>query len=73
MNAVTTLHQVGAVAERTGLSFRTIRHYDEVGLVEPSGRSSGHQQLDCAAAFTVTLREEVGPVASVEHAAGPTR
>lgn len=32
---------VGELAERTGLSIRTIRHYDEVGLVTPSGRTAG--------------------------------
>ncbi|GLJ60760.1 MULTISPECIES: MerR family transcriptional regulator [Microbacterium] len=32
---------IGELAERTGLSLRTIRHYDEVGLVKPSGRSEG--------------------------------
>ncbi|WP_448630300.1 MerR family DNA-binding transcriptional regulator [Cellulomonas soli] len=32
---------IGEVAEITGLSLRTIRHYDEVGLVVPSARSRG--------------------------------
>ncbi len=27
--------QIGEVAERTGLSLRTIRHYEDVGLVVP--------------------------------------
>lgn len=36
---------IGEVAERTGLSHRTIRHYDEVGLVVPSGRSDGGFRL----------------------------
>ena len=31
--------QIGEVAERTGLSYRTLRHYDEVGLLSPSARS----------------------------------
>lgn len=39
-----TMH-IGAVAERTGLSLRTLRHYDEVGLVRPSGRSDGGFRL----------------------------
>lgn len=30
--------KVGAVAEQTGLSIRTLRHYDEVGLLTPSTR-----------------------------------
>lgn len=33
--------RIGEVAERTGLSLRTIRHYDETGLVVPSGRTVG--------------------------------
>lgn len=37
--------QIGEVAERTGLSLRTIRHYDEVGLVVPSARSKGGFRL----------------------------
>jgi MerR family transcriptional regulator, copper efflux regulator len=40
-----TLHQIGAVAERVGLSLRTIRHYDELGLVPPSGRTTGGFRL----------------------------
>lgn len=40
----TTMH-IGAVAERTGLSLRTLRHYDEVGLLRPSGRSEGGFRL----------------------------
>lgn len=36
---------IGEVADRTGLSHRTIRHYDEVGLVVPSGRSDGGFRL----------------------------
>ncbi|GAA4874793.1 MerR family transcriptional regulator [Saccharopolyspora cebuensis] len=37
--------QIGEVAERTGLSLRTIRYYDEVGLVVPSARSQGGFRL----------------------------
>lgn len=37
--------QIGEVAERTGLSIRTLRHYDEVGLVPPSERSAGGFRL----------------------------
>lgn len=39
-----TMH-IGAVAERTGLSLRTLRHYDDVGLLRPSGRSEGGFRL----------------------------
>ncbi|MFD1829968.1 MerR family transcriptional regulator [Streptomyces desertarenae] len=37
--------QIGEVAERTGLSLRTIRHYEEVGLVVPSARTKGGFRL----------------------------
>lgn len=37
--------QIGEVAERTGLSLRTIRYYGEVGLVVPSARSRGGFRL----------------------------
>lgn len=37
--------QIGEVAERTELSLRTLRHYDEVGLLRPSGRSEGGFRL----------------------------
>jgi DNA-binding transcriptional MerR regulator len=39
------MHQIGEVAEAVGLSLRTIRHYEEVGLVPPSGRSAGGFRL----------------------------
>ncbi len=37
--------QIGEVAERTGLSLRTIRYYEEVGLVPPSARTAGGFRL----------------------------
>lgn len=37
--------QIGEVAERTGLSQRTIRYYGEVGLVPPSSRTEGGFRL----------------------------
>ncbi|MGH8936049.1 MAG: MerR family DNA-binding transcriptional regulator, partial [Acidimicrobiia bacterium] len=35
------MHQIGEVAKEVGLSLRTIRHYEELGLVPPSGRTGG--------------------------------
>ncbi len=35
------LVQIGEVAERLGLSLRTIRHYEEVGLVVPARTQGG--------------------------------
>ncbi|MFD2008460.1 MerR family transcriptional regulator [Streptomyces narbonensis] len=37
--------QIGEVAARTELSLRTIRHYEESGLVVPSARSQGGFRL----------------------------
>ncbi|MGW4635705.1 MerR family transcriptional regulator [Nocardia sp. NPDC004415] len=37
--------QIGQVAERTELSLKSIRHWDEVGLVQPSARSAGGFRL----------------------------
>ncbi len=37
--------QIGEIAQRTDLSLRTLRHYDEVGLLRPSGRSDGGFRL----------------------------
>lgn len=39
------LMHIGELAEHTGLSLRTIRHYDEVGLLAPAGRSGGGFRL----------------------------
>lgn len=39
------LLQIGDVAERTGLSLRTVRHYEEVGLLPPAERSPGGFRL----------------------------
>ena len=41
----TGMMHIGELAERTGLSLRTIRHYDQIGLLVPSGRSEGGFRL----------------------------
>ena len=39
-----TAWKVGDLADRTGLSVRTLHHYDEIGLLSPAGRTgSGHR------------------------------
>jgi MerR family copper efflux transcriptional regulator len=37
--------QIGEVAAQTGLSLRTIRYYEEMGLVVPSARTTGGFRL----------------------------
>src|SRR3954468_19128928 len=41
--------KVGELARRTGMSVRALHHYDEIGLLEPSLRTSaGHRLYDTA-------------------------
>jgi DNA-binding transcriptional MerR regulator len=41
---MTTRLKVGSLAERTGLTVRTLHHYDEIGLLRPAERTaSGHR------------------------------
>lgn len=39
------MHQIGEVANRVGLSLRTVRYYEEAGLVRPSQRTEGGFRL----------------------------
>ena len=34
--------KVGELATRTGLTVRTLHHYDAIGLLSPSGRTESH-------------------------------
>jgi DNA-binding transcriptional MerR regulator len=45
MNVAKGLSRVGEVAERFGVSPRTIKYYEELGLVEPEERSQGGFRL----------------------------
>jgi len=41
--------KVGALAKATGLTVRTLHHYDEIGLLQPSARlAGGHRLYDAA-------------------------
>jgi DNA-binding transcriptional MerR regulator len=40
-----TNHHIGEVAERVGLSLRTVRFYEEQGLITPEGRTDGGFRL----------------------------
>lgn len=44
MNDVTMM-RIGEVAEQTSLSLRTLRHYEDIGLVIPTGRTDGGFRL----------------------------
>lgn len=40
-----SLHQIGEVADLVGLSLRTVRYYEEVGLLSPPARTEGGFRL----------------------------
>jgi DNA-binding transcriptional MerR regulator len=44
-----TRYRIGEVAARTGVSTRTLRYYEEVGLVDNPGKSSGGSRRYTAA------------------------
>ena len=54
---------IGELARRTGVTASALRYYDELGLVRPSRRVSGHRRysVDAVAAVgVVRLLQEVG-------------
>jgi DNA-binding transcriptional MerR regulator len=55
------LIQIGEAAERTGLSLRTLRHWDEVGLVTPSARSEGGFRL-----YSIADLERIGIIKTMK-------
>ena len=61
----TTLYTIEQVATRTGLTKRTLRYYEEVGLLLPTGRTEGNYRRYSEEAIQrleriKNLRESVG-------------
>ena len=57
------LMQIGDVADRTGLSLRSVRHYEEVGLLPPAERSPGGFRLyDDAAVERLLVVKQMKPL-----------
>ena len=59
------LLKINEVAAETGLTTRTIRYYEEVGLLEPAGRSDGDYRLYDASdldrlQYIRSLRDDAG-------------
>jgi len=56
--------RIGEVAAATGLTVRALHHYDEIGLVSPSARTSGGHRLytgaDLLALYQVTAMRQLG-------------
>src|SRR5919107_2888303 len=44
-NLETTGYTVGKVAQLSGVTIRTLHHYDEIGLLSPGGRSDAGYRL----------------------------
>ena len=60
------------VSERTGLSSDTLRYYEQAGLIEPVGRTSGNHRAYSAddldwLAFLLRLRETGMSIADMQH------
>lgn len=54
---------IGELAQRTGVTTSALRYYDELGLVRPTGRASGHRRytVDAVAAVgVIRFLQEVG-------------
>ncbi|HSP74899.1 MAG TPA: MerR family DNA-binding transcriptional regulator [Cryobacterium sp.] len=64
VDAVTGTMHIGELAEKTGLSLRTIRHYDEIGLLKASGRTEGgfrlYTQEDLSRLILIRRRKPLG-------------
>jgi DNA-binding transcriptional MerR regulator len=59
------LHRIGEVAARAGVTTRTLRYYQELGLLVPSGRSPGgnrrYSESDVARLLRIIeLRTDMG-------------
>ena len=69
--------KVGALAKATGLTVRTLHHYDEIGLLQPSTRLTGGHRLydaaDVARLYRIIRLRQLGfPLSQVaEVLAGP--
>jgi DNA-binding transcriptional MerR regulator len=55
---------IGELAERTGLSLRTIRHYDDVGLLPATARTGGgfrvYSEADAARLMLIKQMKPLG-------------
>ena len=69
---------IGQVSKMTGLSVRTLRYYDEIGLLKPSDYTEGHHRLytedDVTVLMKIVFLKELGfPLKKIkEHLEGET-
>src|SRR5215475_15741365 len=56
--------KVGALAKATGVTVRTLHHYDEIGLLQPSARLAGGHRLydadDVARLYRIIRLRQLG-------------
>lgn len=50
------LLKVGELAKRTGLTVRTLHHYDSIGLLHPSARSDAGYRLPAVSSTRGLIR-----------------
>jgi DNA-binding transcriptional MerR regulator len=64
MAADERMWRIGEVATATGLTVRALHHYDQIGLVAPSVRTSGGHRLytsaDLVLLYEVTAMRQLG-------------
>jgi DNA-binding transcriptional MerR regulator len=73
-----TTWKIGELARRTGLTVRTLHHYDQIGLLSPSARSrSGHrlyQERDVARLQQIVSLRQLGlPLEEIRECLGRRR
>jgi MerR family transcriptional regulator, thiopeptide resistance regulator len=77
------VHRIGELAQHAGVTVRALHHYDELGLLTPSERTSGGHRLYGAADVERLYRllalrslglplEEIGPLLEAEDGVADT-
>jgi len=64
--------KVGDIAQATGLTVRTLHHYEEIGLLVPARDASGHRRYgadDVERLYRIALLRQLGlPLGQIAHA-----
>ena len=64
MNSLPKLHKIGAFAKMAATNLRTLRYYEEVGLLQPAARSSGgfryYRESDLNRVRLISRLQELG-------------
>jgi DNA-binding transcriptional MerR regulator len=64
MSSLAKLHKIGAFAKMAATNLRTLRYYEEVGLLQPAARSSGgfryYRESDLNRVKLISKLQELG-------------